>query len=63
MQQSDSREEEVRSFALPVDEAIDFGHEGEAKRRVCSFRRIQKRIFDPGFAGFRGRKKKREIRS
>ena len=24
--------------------------------RVCSFQRIQKRIFDPRFAGFRGRK-------
>ena len=30
--------------------------------RVCSFRRIQKRIFDPRFAGFRGRKE-REIRN
>ena len=30
--------------------------------RVCSFRRIQKRIFDPRFARFRGRKE-REIRN
>ena len=30
--------------------------------RVCSFRRVQKRIFDPSFAGFRGRKE-REIRN
>ena len=30
--------------------------------RVCAFRRIQKRIFDPRFAGFRGRKE-REIRN
>ena len=30
--------------------------------RVFSFRRIQKRIFDPRFAGFRGRKE-REIRN
>ena len=30
--------------------------------RVCSFRRIQKRIFYPRFAGFRGRKE-REIRN
>ena len=29
---------------------------------VCSFRRIQKRIFDPRFAKFRGRKE-REIRN
>ena len=29
---------------------------------VCSFRRIQKRIFDPRFARFRGRKE-REIRN
>ena len=29
---------------------------------MCSFRRIQKRIFDPRFAGFRGRKE-REIRN
>ena len=30
--------------------------------RVCSFRRIQKRIFDPRFTRFRGRKE-REIRN
>ena len=30
--------------------------------RVCSFRRIQKRILDPRFARFRGRKE-REIRN
>ena len=33
-----------------------------AEFRVCSFRRIQKRIFDPRFARFRGRKE-REIRN
>ena len=33
-----------------------------ATLRVCSFRRIQKRIFDPRFARFRGRKE-REIRN
>ena len=32
------------------------------KHWVCSFRRIQKRIFDPRFARFRGRKE-REIRN
>ena len=32
------------------------------KLRVCSFRRIQKRIFDPRFARFLGRKE-REIRN
>ena len=32
------------------------------KQRVCSFRRIQKRIFDPRFARFLGRKE-REIRN
>ena len=30
--------------------------------RVCSFRRVQKRIFDPRFARFCGRKE-REIRN
>ena len=59
---SDSKVEEVRSFALRVDEAIHCGQQGEAKRRVWSFRRIQKRIFDPRFAGFLGQKK-REIRN
>ena len=34
----------------------------QATLRVCSFRRIQKRIFDPRFARFRGRKE-REIRN
>ena len=34
----------------------------ETTLRVCSFRRIQKRIFDPRFARFRGRKE-REIRN
>ena len=36
--------------------------EGQQRIRVCSFWRIQKRIFDPRFAGFRGRKE-REIRN
>ena len=34
----------------------------DCRPRVCSFRRIQKRIFDPRFARFRGRKE-REIRN
>ena len=34
----------------------------ELQLGVCSFRRIQKRIFDPRFARFRGRKE-REIRN
>ena len=35
---------------------------GDVEHRVCSFQRIQKRIFDPRFARFRGRKE-REIRN
>ena len=39
-----------------------FSERRDSTLRVCSFRRIQKRILDPRFARFRGRKE-REIRN